>query len=107
MTFKNPSTRTLILCWVVLMALTIGTMISGRATSDTALTAALVLSLGLITWVKSMLILRYYLNLRTASKGWIKGFKQLPVHCARHHHADFPAGQAADLILVSMVPNIC
>lgn len=74
MTFKNPSTRTLILCWVVLMALTIGTMISGRATSDTALTAALVLSLGLITWVKSMLILRYYLNLRTASKGWIKGF---------------------------------
>ncbi|PCI33553.1 MAG: hypothetical protein COB54_04440 [Alphaproteobacteria bacterium] len=74
MNFKNPSTRTLILCWVVLMALTIGTMMSGRATSDAALTAGLVLSLGLITWVKSMLILRYYLNLRTASKGWNKGF---------------------------------
>lgn len=74
MKFKNPSTRTLILCWVVLMALTIGTMLSGRVTSEFSLSAALILSLGLITWFKSMLILRYYLNLRTASKGWNQAF---------------------------------
>lgn len=74
MKFQNPSIRTLVFCWLALMILTIGTMLSGRVTSEVALSATLIISLAVITWFKSMLILRYYLNLRTASKGWNKAF---------------------------------
>lgn len=74
MKFISPDRRTLTLCWLVLIALTVGTMISGRVTSEAALSAFLIVSLGIITWFKSMLILRYYLNLRSASKGWNKAF---------------------------------
>ncbi|MBL4800302.1 MAG: cytochrome C oxidase subunit IV family protein [Emcibacter sp.] len=74
MEFKNPSTRILLLCWLALMILTVGTMLSGRVTSETALSSGLIISLGIITWFKSMLILRYYLNLRTASRGWNRAF---------------------------------
>ncbi|MBL4895135.1 MAG: cytochrome C oxidase subunit IV family protein [Emcibacter sp.] len=74
MKFQNPNIRTLVFCWLALMILTIGTMLSGRVTSEVALSATLIISLAAITWFKSMLILRYYLNLRTASKGWNKAF---------------------------------
>ena len=74
MKFQNPNIRTLVFCWLALMILTIGTMLSGRVTSEVALNATLIISLAVITWFKSMLILRYYLNLRTASKGWNKAF---------------------------------
>ncbi|MCF6195087.1 MAG: cytochrome C oxidase subunit IV family protein [Emcibacter sp.] len=74
MKFTNPSPKTLFFCWLALMALTIGTMLSGHATSDIALSDLLILALGLITWVKAMVILRYYLNLRAASRGWNRAF---------------------------------
>lgn len=74
MNFKNPSTRTLIICWLILIGLTIGTMTSGQVTSITALSPLLIITLAIITWFKSMLILRYYLNLANASKGWNKAF---------------------------------
>ncbi|VAV99809.1 hypothetical protein MNBD_ALPHA01-1449 [hydrothermal vent metagenome] len=74
MKFRNPSTKTLITCWLALMLLTIGTMITGRVTSEVALSNILIISLGFITWFKSMLILRYYLNLASASRGWNKAF---------------------------------
>ncbi len=74
MKFISPDRRTLTICWLVLMALTVGTMISGRVTSEVALSAFLIISLGIITWFKSILILRYYLNLKSASKGWNKAF---------------------------------
>ena len=74
MNFKNPSIRTLIFCWLALMVLTIGTMLSGRVTSDVALSGTLIITLGFITWFKSMLILRYYLNLASASSGWNRAF---------------------------------
>ena len=74
MKFNNPSTQNLILCWLILMIFTIGTMLSGRAISGGVLSGVLIISLGFITWFKSMLILRYYLNLKSASKGWNKAF---------------------------------
>jgi len=74
MKFKNPDYRTLLICWLALIGLTAGTMLSGHVTSDRALSNLLIISLGLITWVKSMLILRYYLNLRSASRGWNRAF---------------------------------
>lgn len=74
MKFKNPSTKTLLICWLALIILTIGTMVTGRVTSDVALSSLLIISLGFITWFKSMLILRYYLNLASASRGWNKAF---------------------------------
>lgn len=72
MKFKSPSPRLLTICWLILMGLTVGTMFSGQVTMQTSLSALLIVTLGLITWFKSMLILRYYLNLRTASSGWNK-----------------------------------
>ncbi len=74
MKFENPNYFILATCWITLVALTIGTMITGRVTSEASLSMSLILSLAVITWFKSMLILRYYLNLRTASKGWNKAF---------------------------------
>ncbi len=74
MKFKNPDTKTLITCWLALVLLTIGTMTTGRITSEVALSNILIISLGFITWFKSMLILRYYLNLASASRGWNKVF---------------------------------
>ena len=74
MNFKSPSLRSLLLCWLVLLILTLGTMISGRVTSNISLTTLLIISLGLITWFKTLLILRYYLNLKSASKGWNHAF---------------------------------
>ncbi len=74
MNFKNPDYRTLFLCWLALMALTAGTMLTGHAATDQTLSDLLVVSLGLITWVKAMVILRYYLNLRSASRSWNKAF---------------------------------
>jgi len=74
MIFKNPSIRTLMICWIILIGLTIGTMMTGRVMTDTSLSGLSIIALGVITWVKSMLILRYYLNLKSASRGWNKVF---------------------------------
>lgn len=74
MIFKNPSRRLLVFCWVLLVLLAVGTLFSGQATSLNRLPPLLILSLGILTWVKAMLVLRYYLNLKSASRGWNRAF---------------------------------
>ena len=69
-----PSRTTLLIAWLILMALSVGTLFTGRVSQQTALGPLFVLSLFAITWLKSRFILRYYLNLRAASKGWQVGF---------------------------------
>lgn len=73
---KHPSVRALTLAWLLLMALTVASMASGRAASgDPApLGLGLVAILLGVTVVKAMRVLNVYLNLRAATPGWRHAF---------------------------------
>jgi hypothetical protein len=60
-----PSRTTLALAWIVLIGLTIGTMFTGRVTLQATLGVPLFAALLFVTWLKTAIILRTYLNLRT------------------------------------------
>lgn len=60
-----PGTRGLVLAWLGLIVLTLGTMAAGRVMDNRHLGPALLGVLFLVTWFKAGLILRQYLNLRT------------------------------------------
>lgn len=70
----QPARTTLVLAWALMMLLTLGTMFAGRVTLDGSLGALFMASLLVLTLVKSMAILRIYLNLRTAPSGWTAAF---------------------------------
>lgn len=67
-----PTRRTLVLGWAALMLATTATAYLGKAGVPGALPAAFLGGLALVTWVKAGLILRVYLNLRTAP-AWADG----------------------------------
>lgn len=67
-----PTRRTLVLAWAALMLATTATAYLGKAGVPGALPAAFLGGLAFITWVKAGLILRVYLNLRTAP-AWADG----------------------------------
>ena len=71
---KQPGIGLLTRAWAIMMLLTVGTIIAGRVTSDVTLGVAWMVALSVITWGKSLFILRYYLNLRAAKGGWNKAF---------------------------------
>jgi len=60
-----PSRIALTIAWVVLIALTIGKIFTGRVTHQSTLAVPLFAALLLVTWAKAGIILRMYLNLRT------------------------------------------
>ncbi|WP_339863525.1 cytochrome C oxidase subunit IV family protein [Paremcibacter congregatus] len=74
MNFQSPPPRALVFCWLFLLLLTLASMFSGQATRLITLSAPMIFTLGLITWGKALLMLRYYLNLKAASRGWNKAF---------------------------------
>jgi len=74
MHINYPSLKTLLIAWLTLMALSIGTMFTGKVTNASALGPLFVLGLFAITWFKATWILRYFLNLRIAPTGWNAGF---------------------------------
>ncbi len=74
MKFQNPGIKILTICWVILILLTVGTMFSGNVSTTDSLSSPMIILLGVITWFKSMLILRYYLNLQSSTKGWNRAF---------------------------------
>jgi len=69
-----PGPRTLFVVWLTLMALTVATMIAGKVTAVATVGLAWMVVLMAVTWAKSILILRYYLDLKAASGGWNKVF---------------------------------
>jgi len=69
-----PKTKTLIYVWLALMAATISTMIAGKVTSTASIGVFWMAILMVATVVKSTLILGFYLDLKSASGGWFKGF---------------------------------
>jgi hypothetical protein len=70
----QPSRKTLLAAWALMMALSLGTILAGRVTLDAPLGALFMLALLALTLVKAMAILRVYLNLRAAPAGWTAGF---------------------------------
>jgi len=72
-----PSRRTLFIAWLILMALTIGTMLAGHVTSTRSLGLIWTALLLLISWAKARTILQVYLNLRAAPRGWQSGFNAI------------------------------
>ncbi len=60
-----PSRKSLFIAWALLIALTVGTIFTGRVTYQSTLGVPLFASLLLVTWLKASIILRIYLNLRT------------------------------------------
>ena len=74
-----PEKKELIAAWLVLMALTIGTMIAGRVTNASTLGFAWLSALLVITYFKARTILNVYLNLRAAPRHWRSGFSAILV----------------------------
>ncbi|HFC05491.1 MAG TPA: hypothetical protein ENJ55_07270 [Rhizobiales bacterium] len=77
MKHSYPSPRTLFIVWLTLMAATVMTMIAGKVTDLSSIGmmwAAILLS---VTWIKARLILSYYLDLKSATKGWYSVFTVL------------------------------
>ena len=72
-----PSRRTLLAAWLALIAFTLATMLAGRVTERAPLGAALLAALLTVTWLKATWILRYYLDLRRASRAWNQAFSGL------------------------------
>lgn len=72
-----PSRRTLFIAWLVLMALTVGTMLAGHVTSSRSLGMIWTSAILLISWAKARTILQVYLNLRAAPRGWQSGFNAI------------------------------
>jgi len=71
---RLPTTRLIVLTWLLLMALTIGTMVAGKVTSAASLGFVWTVVLLAITWAKARGILLVYLNLRAAPAHWRSGF---------------------------------
>lgn len=72
--FKYPGYRTLFCAWVILIALTIGTVFTGRVGETNAIGLPWLAALLFVTGFKAFAILRWFLNLRAASSGWNKLF---------------------------------
>ncbi len=70
----QPSRKTLTAAWLALTALTVATMGVGRVTDTSTLGPLLMAALAKITWLKATWILRYYLNLKSAGRGWNGAF---------------------------------
>jgi hypothetical protein len=62
--------RKLAAVWLLLMALTIGTMIAGKVTSSASIGLYGIGGLMLVTFVKAKLILNHYLELKSAYGAW-------------------------------------
>ncbi len=71
---EQPGRKSLFLAWLVLMALSVGTLLTGRVSETSRLGPALLLSLLVLTGLKATWILRHFLNLRAAPRGWNLAF---------------------------------
>lgn len=76
MRFEPPSNRRLTWTWLVLVALTVASMVGGRATAGDPRPLGIwaVVVVLAITTVKAAQVLLNFLNLRAASGGWRQGF---------------------------------
>ncbi|MEH6476497.1 MAG: cytochrome C oxidase subunit IV family protein [Sneathiella sp.] len=71
------SARTLIWVWLVLIALSAGTLFVGGATTEESYGILGGAALFVITFFKTKLILNYYLDLETATGNWNTLFSSL------------------------------
>lgn len=69
-----PSIKTLVMVWLVLIGLTLGTMFAGRVSTNEAVGPVLLALLFAVTFLKTNLILGYFLDLRSAVGPWGRVF---------------------------------
>ncbi len=74
MPMLQPSRKSLVLAWLIMMVLSVGTMISGRVSDKGSLGMWFMALLLLVTALKALWILRTYLNLRAAPTAWNMAF---------------------------------
>lgn len=72
-----PTLRTLIWVWLVLIALSAGTLFAGQTSTDESLGILGGVALFTITFFKAKLILNYYLDLKAATGNWNTLFSSL------------------------------
>ena len=70
MNAKHPSFRLLTIAWLLLIALTLGTIFTGRVGELEPIGLTWTAALLIVTGFKAITILRWFLNLRAASAGW-------------------------------------
>jgi len=70
----HSQVRKLFVVWLSLMILTMGTMLAGKVVSTQSLGIFWMVALMLVTFSKALLILDYYLELKTAIGPWGKLF---------------------------------
>ncbi len=71
---RHPGYRLLTIAWLLLIALTIGTIFTGRVGELEPIGLTWTAALLIVTGFKAFAILRWFLNLRAASSGWNKFF---------------------------------
>ncbi len=71
----QPTTKTLFIAWLALMAFSVSMMFSGQVTSQGSLGIVFAFVLLVITGLKASWILQYYLNLNASGRGWINAFR--------------------------------
>jgi len=74
---QHSTPRTLVIVWLVLMCATSLTMITGRVNDISSIGWLWSSALLAVTWLKARLILSYYLDLKSATKGWNQVFTML------------------------------
>ncbi len=72
-----PSPKTLVSVWIALLLLSAATMVAGRVNLTESIGVFWMLALMCVVWLKAMLIMRYYLDLRSAAGGWGTVFNAL------------------------------
>ncbi len=72
-----PTPRILFIVWLILMGLSGATMIAGKVTASLSIGSVWMAVLLLVAGLKSRLILRYYLDLKSATSGWSTLFSGL------------------------------
>lgn len=76
---RYPSTRRLIIVWLILMTAALATLLAGTITGDKAVGPVWMAVAMIAASIKMLLILEYFLDLRSAGAGWRRAFNTLAV----------------------------
>lgn len=74
-----PSTRKLIIVWLTLMAAALATLLAGTITGEKTVGPVWMAVAMIAASIKMLLILEYFLDLKSAGVGWRQAFNTLAV----------------------------
>ena len=74
-----PSTRKLVIVWLALMVAALATLIAGTITGEKAVGPVWMAVAMIAASIKMLLILEYFLDLKSSGAGWRRAFNTLAV----------------------------